>query len=96
MSISSSIPSPGPSGIDIMPSLICNGSDNIGVLSRIEIVSILYSCGIRVSELINLNLTNIYLDEDMIKIFGKGNKERVVPIGRSAKNILVKYNSSFN
>ena len=38
------IPRPGPSGIVIMPLMICNGSDNIGVLSLIEIVSILYSC----------------------------------------------------
>ena len=55
------------------------------------IVSVLYSCGIRVSELINLSLTNIFLNEDVIKIFGKGNKERIVPIGNIAKNDLVTY-----
>jgi len=55
------------------------------------IVSILYSCGIRVSELINLALTNLFIDDDIIKIFGKGNKERIVPIGAIAKNDLIYY-----
>jgi len=55
------------------------------------IVSILYSCGIRVSELINLTLTNLFIDDDIIKIFGKGNKERIVPIGAIAKNDLIYY-----
>ena len=55
------------------------------------IISILYSCGIRVSELINLNLTNLFTSEEIIKIFGKGNKERIVPIGQIAKNELLNY-----
>ena len=55
------------------------------------IISVLYSCGIRVSELINLNLTSLFTDEEIIKIFGKGNKERIVPIGAIAKNDLLYY-----
>ena len=55
------------------------------------IISILYSCGIRVSELIDLNLTNFFTSEEIIKIFGKGNKERIVPIGQIAKNELLNY-----
>tara|TARA_Y100000994_G_scaffold234642_1_gene223654 strand:+ start:128 stop:1066 length:939 start_codon:yes stop_codon:yes gene_type:complete len=55
------------------------------------IISVLYSCGIRVSELISLNLTNLFLDEEIIKVFGKGNKERIVPIGSIAKNDLEYY-----
>ena len=39
------------------------------------------------SELIDLNLTNLFLDDDIIKILGKGNKERIVPIGPIAKKI---------
>lgn len=44
----------------------------------------LYSCGLRVSELINLNISNLYLDIGFIKVIGKGNKERLVPIGGKA------------
>ena len=55
------------------------------------IISFLYSCGIRVSELINLTLTNLFIEDDVIKIFGKGNKERIVPFGFKAKNDLLKY-----
>ena len=55
------------------------------------IISVLYSCGIRVSELINLNLTNLFMEEEIIKVFGKGRKERIVPIGKVAKNDLIYY-----
>jgi integrase/recombinase XerD len=55
------------------------------------IVSILYSCGLRVSELINLSLTNLFMDDDIIKIFGKGNKERLVPVGQVGKNDILNY-----
>mgnify|MGYP001347043129 CR=1 FL=1 len=55
------------------------------------IISVLYSCGIRVSELINLNLTNLFVEEEIIKVFGKGKKERIVPIGEIAKNDLIYY-----
>lgn len=50
----------------------------------------LYSCGLRVSELIGLRLSNFYPQEEFIKITGKGNKERLVPIGSTAiKNIQI-------
>lgn len=48
----------------------------------------LYSCGLRVSELINLKITNLHFKEEYIIITGKGNKERIVPIsGRAIKDI---------
>lgn len=48
----------------------------------------LYACGLRVSELINLKLSNIYFDEQFVRVVGKGNKERLVPIGgHTLKNI---------
>ena len=55
------------------------------------LISLLYSCGIRVSELTMLTLTNLFLEEDIIKIFGKGRKERIVPIGIKAKQDLIFY-----
>lgn len=48
------------------------------------IIETLYSCGLRVSELINLKITNLYFDEGFIRVIGKGNKERLVPIGQKA------------
>lgn len=55
------------------------------------IVEVLYGCGLRVSELVNLKLSNIYVDEQMLQIFGKGNKERWVPINPHALEMLATY-----
>jgi integrase/recombinase XerD len=43
-----------------------------------------YACGLRVSELINLKVADLFLNEEIIRVFGKGSKERLVPIGSSA------------
>jgi integrase/recombinase XerD len=51
-------------------------------------LEILYGCGLRVSELTGLKISNLYLDIDFIKILGKGNKERLVPIGSDAIKFL--------
>jgi integrase/recombinase XerD len=48
------------------------------------ILETLYSCGLRVTELINLRLSCLYLDVNFIRVIGKGDKERLVPIGDSA------------
>lgn len=48
------------------------------------IIEMLFSCGLRVSELVNLRLSNLYIDEGFIRVFGKGSKERLVPISRRA------------
>ena len=48
------------------------------------IIEVLFSCGLRVSELVNLPLSNLYLDEGYIRVFGKGRKERLVPISEKA------------
>lgn len=47
-------------------------------------VETLYSCGMRVSELIHLKISNIYFEDEIIRVIGKGDKERLVPIGQSA------------
>lgn len=48
------------------------------------ILEVLYSCGMRVSELIDLKLTNCYFDIGFVRVFGKGRKMRLIPIGRDA------------
>ena len=48
------------------------------------IIEVLFSCGLRVSELVNLKLSNLYLDEQFIRVLGKGSKERLVPISKRA------------
>jgi integrase/recombinase XerD len=48
------------------------------------IIEVLFSCGLRVSELVNLKLSNLYLDEQYVRIFGKGSKERLVPVSPKA------------
>ena len=48
------------------------------------ILETMYSCGLRVSEVVNLQLSNLYLDVGYIRVIGKGDKERLVPIGSSA------------
>jgi integrase/recombinase XerD len=52
------------------------------------IMEVLYGCGLRVSELTALKLSNLYLDIEFIKVFGKGSKERLVPIGGAAVKAL--------
>ena len=55
------------------------------------ILETLYSCGLRVSELCNLKLSDLYLDEGFIKVEGKGSKQRLVPISPRAVNELKNY-----
>jgi integrase/recombinase XerD len=48
------------------------------------IIETLYSCGLRVSELVNLKISNLHIDVGYIKVTGKGDKERLIPIGKDA------------
>ena len=52
------------------------------------IIEVLFSCGLRVSELTNLKLSNLYIDEQYIRVMGKGSKERLVPISPRALDEL--------
>lgn len=65
-------------------------SSNLGHRNK-AIIETLYSCGLRVSELINLKISNLYFDEEFIKVIGKGNKERLVPISTSARKEISIY-----
>jgi integrase/recombinase XerD len=60
------------------------------------IIEILYGTGIRVSELINLKLSNIFFKENIIKVIGKGNKEILVPLGEIASNEMKIYINNRN
>ena len=54
-------------------------------------IEVLYGCGLRVSELTNLQISNIYKNDGFLRIIGKGSKERLVPIGDSSLKILFQY-----
>ena len=58
---------------------------------NIAIVELLYSCGLRVSELINLKISDLFFKESLIKVTGKGNKERFVPISTQAQLYINNY-----
>ncbi|RZJ81897.1 MAG: site-specific tyrosine recombinase XerD [Flavobacterium sp.] len=55
------------------------------------IIEMLYGCGLRVTELVQLRISNIYTESEFIKVIGKGNKERIVPIGSVALKLLAIY-----
>lgn len=55
------------------------------------IIETLYSCGLRVSELINLRLSDLHFDENYISVIGKGDKQRLIPIGNRAKKLISLY-----
>ena len=62
-------------------------------LSSIQfvIIELLYSCGLRVSELVNLKLNDIDINSKYVRCFGKGSKERIIPLGKKAIEALTKY-----
>ncbi|OGV10414.1 MAG: site-specific tyrosine recombinase XerD, partial [Ignavibacteria bacterium RIFOXYB2_FULL_36_7] len=57
--------------------------NKLGLRDR-GILEVLYACGLRVSELIGLKISDLFFDEEIIRVLGKGSKERLVPIGSSA------------
>jgi integrase/recombinase XerD len=59
------------------------------------ILETLYSCGLRVSELVNLRLSNLHFEQEFVKISGKGEKERLVPISKQAIEEIKKYMSEY-
>lgn len=70
--------------------------DSIPVKTLLEardkaMIEVVYSAGIRVSELVGLNLGNIDIKSGLIRVFGKGSKERIVPIGEKAAKSLEQY-----
>lgn len=65
-------------------------STNEGTRNK-AILETMYSCGLRVSEVVNLKLSQLFLDVGFVRVIGKGNKERLVPIGDSAIKYITIY-----
>lgn len=78
--------------IDLMVAQI-NQSTNEGIRNR-AIVETMFGCGLRVSETTELKISEIYTKEEFIKVTGKGNKERLVPIGKTALKFIKIYKES--
>ena len=55
------------------------------------ILEVLYGCGLRVSEAVGLKISHVYLDEGFVRVVGKGNKERIVPVGEMAVRAVREY-----
>ena len=72
--------------IEEVDSLIAavNLNSNEGPRNR-AMLEVLYSCGLRVSELVNLKFTDLFYDEGFVRVIGKGNKERLVPLSESVE-----------
>ncbi len=64
--------------------------DKYGIRDK-AILEVFYACGLRVSELINLKIVDLFLKENLIKVFGKGRKERLIPIGSTAIACIENY-----
>ena len=78
--------------IDEIDSLIdaINLTSKEGPRNR-AILEVLYSCGLRVSELINLKFTDLFFNEGFVRVLGKGNKERLVPLSKSVEYEINSY-----
>lgn len=62
----------------------------IGIRDK-AILELLYACGLRISELINIKLSDVFIEDQFIRCVGKGSKERIVPFGKYAKEALTYY-----
>lgn len=65
-------------------------SDPLGLRDR-ALFELLYSCGLRISEVVDLELSQVFLRENMVRVYGKGRKERIVPMGGEANYWLKRY-----
>jgi integrase/recombinase XerD len=65
-------------------------SSKLGLRDR-AVLETMYACGLRVSELIDLKCSSILFKEELVRVFGKGSKERIVPIGLSALQYIKRY-----
>ena len=66
-------------------------TETVGGLCDRAILELFYGTGIRLSELVNLNVEDLDLTENLVKVVGKGNKERIAPFGDVVRRVLIKY-----
>jgi len=78
--------------IDEVISIITQPNVNVllGIRDR-AMLEVIYGCGLRISELLTLRLNHLYLEDELIRIVGKGSKERFIPIGKEAIHWLKVY-----
>ena len=62
----------------------------IGVRDR-AVLELFYSTGVRLSELVNINIGDFHLDKKLVRVIGKGNKERIIPYGKTAESAIENY-----
>lgn len=67
-----------------------DSTDTIGIRDK-AILELFYACGTRISELINIKVNDLFLKEEVIRVYGKGSKERLIPIGSSAIKWIEEY-----
>ncbi len=67
-----------------------NTKNNLGLRDK-AILEVLYSSGLRVSEAINLKISDLFLEDEVIRVIGKGSKQRIIPIGSSARKWIKEY-----
>jgi len=67
-----------------------DANDKLGLRDK-AMLELFYACGTRVSEIINLKVNDLFFDEEIIRVFGKGSKERLIPIGSSAIKWVSEY-----
>jgi integrase/recombinase XerD len=65
-------------------------SSKLGLRDK-ALLEICYSCGLRVSEIIELRINDLLFENEVIRVLGKGSKQRIVPVGRSAVNFVTEY-----
>ncbi|MGV3460568.1 MAG: site-specific tyrosine recombinase/integron integrase [Flavobacterium sp.] len=79
---------------DLIKAVILNGNrdeeDKIGIRNR-AMLEVLYSCGLRVSELTTLKLSDLFFDDGFLRVTGKGNKQRFVPVGDFTQREIAEY-----
>lgn len=67
-----------------------SGKDPLTFRNR-TILEVMYASGLRVSETVKLQINSIHLDEEIVRVIGKGNKERIIPIGKPAIELVTQY-----
>ena len=75
----------------ILATLQKNGDEKKLWIRDRAILETLYATGMRVSELVDLKMSNVYFDDQFVRVFGKGSKERLIPIGKPALEWIHKY-----